>query len=256
MTSHTVVATCNVLCTLGHEDAGSVLGAVLEQGPDLVGLQEWRVSRHRLLRETGSVRVLPPQGSLAGSPRDPGSTGYVWVSPLLGGCPVGARADRFELLGCRSRVLGRAGRSDRGAGPVPVVLPRTATVAVFRDRRAGRVVGLVNYHLTPGVQSRGRYRTDRPLLSARHRAEVVRLGRVVEELLALGHAVYAVGDSNFDGLRLDGLTSAWAGREHGPGTLGSRRKIDDVHGPGVPVSLRLVATASDHQAVVARRADV
>jgi hypothetical protein len=68
--------------------------------------------------------------------------------------------------------------------------------------------------------------------------------------------VYAVGDSNLDGLRLPGLTSAWEGREDEPGTLGEgTRKVDDVHGPGPASDVRRLTTPSDHQAVLATRLD-
>jgi hypothetical protein len=65
--------------------------------------------------------------------------------------------------------------------------------------------------------------------------------------------VHAVGDSNFDGLRLPGLTSAWEGREGDPGTLGPVRHVDDVHGPGPAQQVTSVRTASDHRALVVRR---
>jgi hypothetical protein len=109
----------------------------------------------------------------------------------------------------------------------------------------------VNYHLSPGVQALGRYREDRPALVARHRKEVRRLQDVVAAQLALGHDVYAMGDSNVDGFRLPGLTSAWEGRDDGPGTLGPRRRVDDVHsGRGRATSVTLLASDSDHKAVV------
>jgi hypothetical protein len=138
---------------------------------------------------------------------------------------------------------------------VPVLPPRVATVALLRDRLLERTVCVVNYHLVPGVQSGGGYRTDRPLLVARHSAEVRRLQALVIEAQASGHVTFAVGDSNFDGLRLLHVTSAWEGREHGPGTFGPRRKIDDVFGPGPASAVTLVSTASDHRAVLARRPD-
>lgn len=256
MTGHTDVATANVLCTLRHDEAREALRGVLDGEPDLVGLQEWGMSRHRLLRETGSLQVVPLRGVRFRSGAAAGTHDYGWTSPLLGGCPVGARVDRFELLECHARILGWVGRSDRGARPLSVMPPRAATVAVFRDKQHGRDVSLLNFHLTPGVQAEGRYREDRPLLVARHRAEVRNLDRLVGEQLTLGHTVYAVGDSNFDGLRLDGLTSAWEGREREPGTLGPRRKIDDVHGPGPSASVTLLTNASDHKAVVVSRPDL
>lgn len=237
MTRRTVVVTANVLRTLRDRDAGEALRGVLDVRPDLVGLQEWDVRRHRLLRRVGSPH-------------------YVWVGSVLGECPVGARADRFELLGRHFRLLAWFGWSDRGARAVPVVPLRLATVARFLDRTGDRTVSVINFHLTPGVQARGEYRSDRPRLVAHHQHEVQNLGRLVNEELQLGHTVYAMGDSNFDGLRLPGLTSAWEGREDDPGTLGARRKIDDVFGPGPACSVTLLSSASDHKAVVVSRTDV
>ncbi len=235
MQRHTDVATANVLCTLTGRAAQEALSAIVDREPDLVGLQEWGLSRRRLLRR---------------------AKGYFWTGPLLGGCPVGARADRFQLVRSSARVLGWFGRADPGARSLPLVPPRIATVAVFRDRRSSRPVSVVNFHLTPGVQAVGRYREDRPLLVARHRKEVRRLSRVVIRQLARGHTVYAVGDSNFDGLRLPGLTSAWEGRRSEPGTLGPHRKVDDVHGPGRPAAVTLLSSASDHKAVIVKRGDL
>lgn len=242
-----IVATANILYRLGRDDARTALRQVLEHEPDLVGLQEWYPSRLGLLRETGSVRPVPRVTRSRG-----GSGGYLWNAPLVGGCVVGARADRFELVSCRGRWLslpGRAEREDRVLGLEP---PRPATVAVYRDRALGGTVALVDYHLVSGVQSRGAYRADRPRLAARHRGEVRRLRAVVAELLEAGHVVHAVGDSNWDGLRIPGLTSAWEGREDAPGSLG-RRHIDDVHGPGPAESVTAVRTPSDHRALVVRR---
>jgi hypothetical protein len=197
VTSYTDVVTANVLRTLRDDAARLALGEILACEPDLVGLQEWGVSRHRLLRETGSVRWPFRRGARwRGTRRDAGR--YVWVSslPLLGGCPVGARADRFDLLDGRIAILGGFGRADRGAG-------------------------------------------------------------LVREQLAMGRTVYALGDSNFDGLGLPRLTSAWMGRDDHPGTLaGSRRRIDDVHGPRAASSVTLLPNASDHRAVLVRRADI
>jgi hypothetical protein len=169
---------------------------------------------------------------------------------------VGARNDRFQLLDSRLELVGRFWRADRSAGPPSIAVPRVVTLAVWRDLRNDRIVSVVNYHLTPRVQGKGRYRQDRPLLVARHRAEVRHVERLVGQELGLGRVVYALGDSNYDGLRLAGLTSAWEGREDETGTLvGSRRKIDDVHGPGAATSVTLLTSASDHRAVVVRRAE-
>lgn len=249
VTSRTVVATANVNRNLGAVDARDALRGVLELEPDLVGLQEWHPWRYRLLAETGSVAL--PRGPRIGRRRG----GYVWTMPILGDCVVGARDDRFSLVAARTVGLSRLGRADKPDRWQGLEPPHLATVATYDDRVAGRTVSLVNYHLAPGVQARGAYREDRPLLTARHQEEVRRLQALVDARLALGHTVYAVGDSNFDGLRLPGLTSAWEGRDAEPGTLGARRKIDDVHGPSLPVSVRVLTNASDHKAVVVELAD-
>jgi len=244
MSAATVVATANVLRSLRTDQARACLHAVLDGAPDLVGLQEWGVSRLRLLRRTGAVRLLPGPG-----PRRSDGV-YHWALPLLGDCAVGARADRYDVLGCGVHVLSRPGRADKPDRWLGLEPPRLATVGTYRDRHSGRVVSLVCYHLVPGVQARGRYRSDRPRLVARHRAEVRRLQQVVDEELDRGRDVYAVGDSNLDGLRLAGLTSAWEGREDLPGTFGAHRKIDDVHGRGAAASVTLLPTPSDHRAVL------
>ena len=231
MTSPTVVATANVHYRLPDDSARRALEAVLALDPDLVGLQEWGFTRRRILRRSGSR--------------------YRWWAPVFGGCPVGARADRFELTGRRMVVLSRAGRDGRSEHRFRLRRARLATVATYRDRQGDRAVTLVAYHLTPGVQALGRYREDRPRLVARHRQEVRRLQDLVDGLLARGHVVHALGDSNFDGLRLRGLTSAWEGRADEPGTLGPRRKVDDVlSAPGRAVSVTRLASESDHQAVI------
>ena len=231
MTSPTVVATANVHYRLPDGPARLALEGVLALEPDLVGLQEWGFSRRRLLRRSGSE--------------------YRWWAPVLGGCPVGARVDRFELTGRRLVLLSPAGRDGRAEHRFGLRRARLATVATYRDRQDDRPVSVVCYHLTPGVQALGEYRDDRPLLVARHCREVRRLQDLVDGLLARGHAVHALGDSNFDGLRLAGLTSAWEGRGDEPGTLGPRRKVDDVlSAPGRAVSLTRRSSASDHQAVI------
>jgi len=250
VTSQTVVATANVNRALSRHDARAALTGILELEPDLVGLQEWNLTRLPLLRDSGSVGVVPDLHLRLGRGR---SSGYLWSQPLLGGTPVGARAGRFDLLGSAVRLLSKPGRADRPDRARGVEPPRLATVGIFRDKAMGRTVSLVNYHLVSAVQARGVYRDDRPLLVARHEGEVAALQRIVDEQLGLDRVVHAVGDSNFDGLRLSGLTSAWEGRGADPGTLGPTRKVDDVHGPGPAVSVTLLTNGSDHKAVIVRR---
>ncbi len=223
---------------------------VLEASPDLVALQEWYVTRLGLLRQFGSVRIVPGFNIGVVQPA------FHWVSTLAGGNVVGARADRYEPVTARVVFVSGIGRSDRPERFLRLEPPREVTVGVFRDRTTGRTVAMLSYHLVPGVQADGEYRADRPLLVRRHRSEVARLEQLVAELEQAGHVVYAAGDSNFDGLRLSGLTSAWDRREDHPGTIGSAtRKVDDVHGPGRADEVALVTTPSDHRALVVRRSD-
>ncbi|MBW8750254.1 MAG: hypothetical protein JF565_02380 [Propionibacteriales bacterium] len=252
--SSTVVASANILYKLRPHDAYATLTQVLAHEPDLVGLQEWYVSRLRLLRQFGDVRVVPSLGTgLLGRPRDPA---YHWVSAVAGGNVVGARAERFEVVSSRVAFVSGFGRSDRPDRTLGIEPPRVVTIGVFRDRQMDRTVAMMSYHLTPGVEVDTAYHPERPRLEARHRSDVQRLEALVAEHQQAGHVVYAVGDSNFDSLRLAGLTSAWEGREHRPGTIGSgTRKLDDVQGPGRASRVTLLTTPSDHKAVVAVRPD-
>lgn len=250
MTTHTDVATANVLDRLGNSDARTALRGIVDRRPDLIGLQEWGMSRYRLLREFGAVRVLPGRPRRLARRAD-----YLWVAPLQGGCVIGVRQARFELITAGLRILSPPARAEKIDRPLALRPPRVATVAVLRDLEHERTVSLIDFHLTAGVQLDGLYREDRPMLRARHRLEVRNLTRLVDEHLSFGHVVFAVGDSNFDGLRIDGLTSAWENRETGPGTYGLHRKLDDVHGPGPAESVTLLDNASDHKAVIVRRRD-
>jgi len=250
----TTVASANILYKLPERDARTALELVLAHDPDLVGLQEWYVSRLRLLRTFGDVRVVPGLGTgLLRRPRDPA---YHWVSAVAGGNVVGARAERFDPVSSRVVFVSGFGRSDRPDRALGIEPPRVVTVGVFRDRQVDRTVAMMSYHLTPGVEVGAAYHPHRPRLQARHRSDVRRLEDLVAEHQRAGHVVYAVGDSNFDSLRLAGLTSAWEGREHRPGTIGrGTRKLDDVHGPGPASRVTLLTTPSDHKAVVAVRPD-
>ncbi|MCZ4499258.1 MAG: hypothetical protein JWQ74_1811 [Marmoricola sp.] len=250
----TSVATANLLYTLPRADAGRALEAVLAEKPDLVGLQEWYVTRLPLLRRTGTVRLVAPLG-LPGIPvPSAGAPRYHWVTTLADGNAVGARADRFDLVQGRSLLIDPIGRGDRDDRFLHTEPPRYVAVGVFRERSTGTTYAMISYHLTPHVENHGEYRSDLPLLVARHQREVRALAALVAELQAQGHVTYAVGDANFDRQKLAGVTSSWAGREQDPGTWGTGlRKLDDVQGPGPATSVRLVETGSDHRAVVAAR---
>jgi hypothetical protein len=250
----TTVASANILYKLPPADSRTALTQVLAHDPDLVGLQEWYVSRLALLRQFGDVKVIPRLGTqFLRRPRNPA---YHWVSAVAGGNVVGARADRFDPVSSHVVFVSGFGRSDRPDRALGMEPPRVVTVGVFRDREVDRTVAIMSYHLTPGVEEDAAYIQVRPRLEARHRSDVRRVEKLIAEHQQAGHIVYAVGDSNFDSLRLAGLTSAWEGREHRPGTIGSgTRKLDDVHGPGRATRVTLLTTPSDHKAVVAVRSD-
>lgn len=248
------VVSANILSTLPAARAREALDLVLAEEPDLVSLQEWFLPRLGLLRRTGEV-LLEPAPDRFRVPAS-GTSAYHWVATLAAGTVVGARADRFDLVTGRAVLLtgiGRADRPDRFLGIEP---PRIAALGIFRDRLSEGTVALIGYHLASGVEENGGYRADRPRLVARHRREVRRIEELVAELHRAGHVVHAAGDANVHLQRFAGLTSAWTGREEGPGTWGDReRKIDDVHGPGPANEVRLIATPSDHRAVLVRRPD-
>ena len=212
------VATANVESALPRARAAEALRLVLAHEPDLVGLQEWYAVRRPLVRE---------------SRRRTTGTHRSWVAA------PSAYDGNGSATCARARCgLSRPGPADRAEGWLGLEPARTAAVVTCRDRSDGTRVAIVDYHLVSGVQARDVYRADRPRLVARHRREVDRLQRLVAGLLDEHDAVYAVGDSNLHGLRLPGLTSAWDATRTA-GTLGPRRQVDDVFGPGPAARSRL-----------------
>jgi hypothetical protein len=249
----TTVASANILYRLPARDAGTALGLVLDQRPDLVGLQEWYVSRLALLRRTGDVLLAPSAGRLrvpASAPR------YHWVATIGAGNVAGARADRYDLVEGRSVTLSSIGPSDRPDRFLRTEPPRLAAVGIFADHQTGTTVAMVSYHLVSGATLHDGYREDRPVLADRHRREISRLEELIAELQAAGHRVHTAGDGNIEGLGLAGLVSAWQGREDGPGTIGrGKRKIDHLHAAQPASDVRLLTTPSDHRAVLATLPD-
>ena len=231
--SSLVVVTHNIAQALRAPLAEEALDAVLSRRPDVVGLQELYPRRWALLRAKDT---------------------FAWSHSLVGGCVVGLSRERFAELSSRAHRLSWPGRSDRGESLLGLEPPRAAVVVRCEERRTRTRFALVGFHLVHGVQLAGEYRRDRPGLVARHRGEVARLSELVRRLEDEGRLVVAMGDSNFTGLRLPGLTSAWTGREAAPGTLG-RRRVDDVHAPVAPISVETFGTASDHRAVVVEYPD-
>ncbi|MFT4262010.1 MAG: endonuclease/exonuclease/phosphatase family protein [Nocardioides sp.] len=241
----TRVLTANVQSSLPAPSAEACLSAILETVPDVIGLQEWTVLRARLLATTGRVR-------LAGVPRlTVGSGPFTWIASLPGDCLVGLRTDRYAPFRTRIVRLAEVGRSDPGTRPLSLLPPRWATVVEAYDREAARTVGVASFHLVPGSQARGAYRADRPRVSARHHSEHERLQAVVDDLLKRCPAVWVMGDSNFHGLELGGVHSAWPSYGGSEGTLGSHRRIDDVFSTERTSRVGLLTSDSDHKFVCA-----
>lgn len=227
------VATANIYSGLTADQAEAAVRAVLRTGDvAAIGLQEWRRSRDRIL-----ARFY----------------GFDFRRPVTGGGPIGLNHGRYHHVRTRGIVLAAPGRVDRSPGRRRFLGASIATLVIADDQLTGDRVAFVNYHLTAEVQRGDGYRHDRPLRVARHRREVRRLEALIARLEAAGLTVYALGDSNFHGLRLAGVTSAWAGRAPRGTHKGGKRAIDDVHGPGPADDVELVATDSDHDAVVATR---
>jgi hypothetical protein len=256
------VLTQNVWVNAPLGIADAVLGRLLERAPDIVALQEWPAGRNPLLRDSGVFLRLPRIRQLVRREEWRPRPGFVWTRPVVGPTgPVGLRADRYELLGCRAETLtGRRRINPTPRHPRASLPANRATVVVARDHDRDEEVAVLGYHLWAGVQV-GRHYSNRPADRARvdgHRDQVAALGRLVRDHLDRGRTVYALGDSNFDGLRLPGVVSAWDGREHEPrGThREGLRKIDDVFGPGRAQQVELVdhpERAIDHQGVLAVR---
>jgi hypothetical protein len=223
------VATANIRDGLPRREARAALRLVADEDPDLIALQEWSLLRRRLLRE-----VAP---------------GYEWHTPVVGGCPVGVRRDRFEILHRGTRPLSWPGAEALSPRRWSLVPGRVAGVVVCGDLASGRVVAMVSFHLVPGVQRDGDYRRDRRFLVSRHGHESTRLENLIAELTGDGHLVCAAGDTNFHGFLLPGLVSCWSGHE-APGTLGTRL-VDTVFWHTAADSVKLVEIPSDHRAVIA-----
>ena len=256
-----LVVSQNVWVNAPVDVAEAVLGRVLDREPDIVGLQEWPAGRNPLLKATGNFARFPMMRRAVPGPWRP-REGMVWGRPLLGPTgPIGLRGDRFELLGCRARTLTKRRRIRPTPNHPRERLPANrATVALVRDHELDQTVAVIGYHLWAGVQVDGHY-SERPRDRARvdgHRDQVAALEKLVAQHLARGQVVYVLGDSNFDGLDLPGVVSAWDGRENEPrGThREGRRKIDDVFGPSRADRVDLIDHPEpqiDHHGVLAVR---
>lgn len=224
-----VVATANIFKGMDLDAARAAVDTVLTHGPHILALEEWGRQRDGILRDLSK-------------------RGYSFARPGRGGGPV-VLARGFGLERCygvrlsRAEVVGHlVGRKNR--------LPESiATVVLCHDESTGDDLAVVEFHLTAEVQFGGRYRRDPAhlLRVLRHRRERRRLRRLVRKL-EHKRTVYALGDTNYDGMSLPPLRSCWDGGKQG--TLGGRA-VDVVFARQRPVKVRTVVTGSDHRAVVA-----
>lgn len=227
------VLSMNERDTIDFDTARADLLRVLDEArPTLGGLQEWGRSRDSILDASGYSHARGPKG---GGPVLWDETRYRLHSE-----PRSVRLARPEFVG---HLPGR--RSRLGAS--------WATEVILDDLPGdtpdGSQTVVLNYHFTAEVQVGTGYRRDlaHRLRVMRHKRERRRLGRRARWHKRRGRRVYAVGDSNFAGMRLGGFVSCWDG--HDGGTLGPRA-VDIVFAATRPVGKpHTHKTHSDHRAV-------
>lgn len=232
-----VVGTANIADWISDAEAERALTIFIGEHPELAGLEEWGVSRDRILERLLAHTLLK------------------WARPAGGrGGPVLYDGSRYQLLHCRGVVIAKAGFMGHLPGRRDTLPPSYATVAVFQDEVLDEEVTLVVIHLTAEVQVGARYRPDSDHAERvrRHRKERRGASRVVRAQQRAGRRVYVVGDTNFDGMPLPPLTPCWAGHaaQEKAGTLGGRT-VDYVYAPDRATTVRVIKTPSDHKAVVA-----
>lgn len=222
-------ATANIRVGMSHRAAQVGLERVLDHRPDIVALQEWPRSRNSILK---------------------GLKTYRWVRSPKGGGPV-LYGDRFGLLSARSRTLARRSFMGRLRGRKSSLPASIAGEFRFSDDADGCELVVVNFHLTAEVQYGGKYRTDRAHAARvrRHKREVRSLERIIARNRKAGRRIVLLGDTNYDGLRIKGVTSCWHGH-HSSGTLGGRT-VDHIYARPFSDRVTTIATGSDHRGVVA-----
>ena len=227
-----IIASANIKDTLSSADASDAVVKVLAHSPHLIGLQEWDGRAPACIK----------------------GTKYRFARAVGGGGPVLYDSTRYELLRTRTRILAPAGFVGVLPGRRTHLGDSKAAVYVFADERGGPDTVVINVHLTAEVQIGDGYREDRrhALRVARHKLERFHLGLLTRHHVNKGRRVYVTGDTNFDSMTLRPLVSCWVnhGYAEAAGTLGSRT-VDYVYAQGESLTVRLVATASDHDAVVA-----
>lgn len=223
----TRVGTINEKDTLPLSVArADLLGFIKAHDPDVIYLQEWPRSRDGILDD------LP---------------GYDWARPKQGGGPIAWKTERRRLKSCRAiRLSGPEfvghliGRKSR--------LGTSHATEVILEVVGSQDEAHLNYHFTANVQFGETYRKELKyrLRVRRHKREKRRVGRRARFNLSRTRRTRAGGDSNFAGMKLGGLHSAWEGR-HGGSLKG--RAVDDVFAETPARKVHTYKTRSDHLAV-------
>lgn len=244
----TRIATANVLHSLNQEAAKSALEEMLAYNPDIFGLNEWPASRIPLLRETGRVYrpIRRESGLFPGHP----ISGYVWVKPLLGGNPIGLKAERFHLKKSRLITLAKGRKVKSVDGRRDKLPDNTATLLVFDDLLTGLERAHLQFHFNSHVEKNGHYRGEDPNgREAMHKEEVARTEAIARnQIQHHGRRFTAAGDTNWHKLQLEGLIENSMG--HRDVTSLHRRFIDMTFAERMAFSVMTVKTLSDHDGVV------
>ncbi len=134
----TRVMTFNIRLDTASDDANAwpyrrtmVIDLIRHEAPDVLGMQEVLVGQKRALEEA------LPEYAVLGVGRDDGREGGEFS-------PVAFRRDRFELL--ESGTFWLSATPQTPAAGWDAALPRVATWAILRDRRAGETIRVLNTH--------------------------------------------------------------------------------------------------------------
>lgn len=225
------VGTANIRDTLPADKAERSLRKVLAAKPTMLTLPEW-TSRRRPILE-----AIRREGD------------YRWARPEGGGAPLVYDA-RFTLRSARTVKISPLAFVGRLPGRKSTLPPSLASVYVLEDED-GDEYACIGFHFTAEVQKGKGYRRtlSHARRVARHKLERYRVGRIASRQRKKGRRPFPAGDTNFEGMEIDGLKSCWDGRRS-PGTLGNRT-VDVVYGDRRATDVDVIETDSDHDAVIA-----
>lgn len=204
---------------------------ITECDPDFVVLNEWSKVRDRATKAMAK------------------KLGYGFKRPWRGGGPVLWRLGAYKPLRIRSKMIARPQRVGRLPGRRSFLGASWLTIAVFTVIGTDKRIAVDGFHMTAEVQMGAHYRQDAAHAKrvARHKTERAGVERVGKRQLAANIEAYPAGDSNFDGMDLDGFVNCWD--DHPGGDLGGRA-VTQCFAEGRAKTVRTIKTHSDHFAVV------